>query len=122
MNDRKLRYAVVGASNNTKKYGYIICDFMRQNNISFIPVNPKETEICGRTCFPDFLDLDVDVLIFVVPTNISMKLIKTIWKSKCKRVWFQHGSFDYKVVGYCKKNKIKYNSDECIMVHLRQEF
>jgi len=53
----KKRIAVVGLSNNPARPSHDVTSYMLEQNdgYSVIPVNPRESEIFGRTCYPDLL-------------------------------------------------------------------
>ena len=51
------RIAVVGLSNNPARPSHDVTRYMLDQNDGYtvIPVNPRETEILGATCYPDLL-------------------------------------------------------------------
>jgi len=53
----KKRIAVVGLSNNPARPSHDVTRYMLDQNDGYtvIPVNPRETEILGATCYPDLL-------------------------------------------------------------------
>src|SRR2546430_159325 len=53
--------AIVGLSANELRASYFVGYCLRRHGYRVIPVNPRETEILGQTCYPSLLDVPVPV-------------------------------------------------------------
>jgi predicted CoA-binding protein len=53
--------AVVGLSNNELRASYFVGYYLKRHGYQVIPVNPRETEILGQTCYPSLLEVPVPV-------------------------------------------------------------
>ena len=53
--------AVVGLSSNELRASNFVGYYLRRHGYQVIPVNPRETEILGQTCYPSLLDIPVSV-------------------------------------------------------------
>ena len=53
--------AVVGLSKNELRASYFVGYYLKRHGYQVIPVNPRETEILGQTCYPSLLDVPVPV-------------------------------------------------------------
>ena len=53
--------AVVGLSNNPLRASYFVGFYLKRHGFRVIPVNPRETEILGETCFKSLADVPVPV-------------------------------------------------------------
>jgi hypothetical protein len=53
--------AVVGLSNNELRASYFVGYYLKRHGYRVIPVNPRETEILGETCYPSLTDVPVPV-------------------------------------------------------------
>jgi predicted CoA-binding protein len=53
--------AVVGLSANELRASNFVGYYLRRHGYRVIPVNPRETEILGQTCYPGLLDIPVPV-------------------------------------------------------------
>ena len=53
--------AIVGLSGNELRASNFVGYYMRRHGYRVIPVNPRETEILGETCYPSLLDVPVPV-------------------------------------------------------------
>jgi len=118
MLNKTYKYCVIGASNNSEKYGYKVLKNLIDKGLDVTCVNPKEEEILGIKCYKSHLDIEADIFIFLVPGGISMKIVKDFFETKkvFKKLWFQPGSFDNKVIGFCRRFKMKFVKDSCIML------
>ena len=56
--------AIVGLSGNELRSSYFVGYYLKRHGYRVIPVNPRETEILGETCYPSLLDVPepVDVV------------------------------------------------------------
>src|SRR6266705_6658274 len=53
--------AIVGLSNNELRASYFVGYYLRRHGYRVIPVNPREKEILGETCYASLLDVPVPV-------------------------------------------------------------
>jgi uncharacterized protein len=53
--------AVVGLSANELRASYFVGYYLKRHGYRVIPVNPRESEILGETCYPSLLDVPVPV-------------------------------------------------------------
>ncbi len=116
-------FAVVGASNNPEKYGYKVVEALKKLSKNIYPVNPKETQILGLAVFKELRDIKekIDIVVFVLPPKISFEVLKTNPRKKW-HYWFQPGSFDDRVIEYCKEKGLNFTNDKCIIVESEKQF
>jgi predicted CoA-binding protein len=53
--------AVVGLSGNELRASYFVAYYLKRHGYRVVPVNPRETEILGETCYPSLHDVPVPV-------------------------------------------------------------
>src|ERR1035438_5672339 len=53
--------AIVGLSSNQLGASYFVGYYLKRHGYRVIPVNPRETEILGETCYASLLDVPVAV-------------------------------------------------------------
>jgi predicted CoA-binding protein len=53
--------AIVGLSSNQLRASYFVGYYLKRHGYRVIPVNPRETEILGETCYASLLDVPVPV-------------------------------------------------------------
>jgi len=51
------RFAVIGASNNTHKYGYKIFKYLKSRGYEVYPVNPRINTLEGTKCYATLTDI-----------------------------------------------------------------
>jgi uncharacterized protein len=114
----KKNYAVVGASNNKEKYGYKVTKTLKELGLKVIPINPKEKEILELKVYSTLKKVKekIDTVVFVVPPNVTEKILEEVKEVGIENVWFQPGSESEKAINFCKKNKINETHNACIMV------
>ena len=65
--------AVVGLSSNSLRASYFVGYYLKRHGYRVIPVNPRETEILGQTCYPSLTDVPepVDIVnVFRAPAAL----------------------------------------------------
>ena len=68
--------AVIGASDNKKKFGNIVLNKLKDNGYTVYPINPRLTEIDGIKCYPNIESLPetVKAAVFITKPEISEKI------------------------------------------------
>lgn len=111
------RFAIVGATDNTNKYGYKIFKNLKSRGYEVYPVNPRLKEIEGAKCYSSLADipLKVDVVDFVVPPRITEAILKECKQLGLSRIWLQPGSESKAAIAFCHQNNMKVVHDVCVM-------
>lgn len=110
------RFAIVGATNNTKKYGYEIFKNLRSRGYEVYPVNPGLKELEGVKCYPSLagIPVKVDVVDFVVPPPVTEATLKECKRLGLDRIWLQPGSESEAALAFCHENNLKVVHDVCV--------
>lgn len=92
--------AIIGASNDRRKYGNIALRAFRQQGYDVVPINPHETTVEGHRAYPSILDVPgvVDEATLYVPGDIGLTVIEDVAKKGVRRVWLNPGADDPRVV------------------------
>ena len=111
-------FAVVGATDNPKKYGNQIFKNLKSRGYEVYPVNPKLKELDGVKCYPSLVDIPVKVNVvdFVVPPQVTEVILKDCRQLGLKRIWLQPGSESKAAIDYCRENNLKVVHDVCVML------
>jgi len=111
------RFAIVGATNNTTKYGYEIFKNLTSRGYEVYPVNPRLKELEGVKCYPSLTDISVkvDVVDFVVPPEVTEIALKECKRLGLDRIWLQPGSESEAAIAFCRENRMKVVHDICVM-------
>lgn len=116
--DPRARIAVVGASNNTAKYGSIITRNLAGKGYTVLPINPAETEVHGLAAYPTLADAPgpIDIVDFVTPPAVTKKVLEEVGRLGLPAVWLQDGSFDDEVLAMLEGASFRAVHHACIMV------
>lgn len=114
-------WAVVGATNNTEKFGYKIFKVMKDAGYTVYPINPGIKEILGVTCYPDIASLPekpeaVDV---VVPPKVGEQVMKDCAAAGVKNIWLQPGANAENVVKAGRELGLEVIDTGCVMAEIR---
>lgn len=88
------KWAVVGVTTDTEKYGYRIYKKLKDNGYKVYGINPKYEEVEGDKLYKSLKELpgNVDVVNFVVNPKIGMNVVKECSDLGIKHIWLQPGT------------------------------
>jgi predicted CoA-binding protein len=88
------RVAIIGASNDRRKYGNKAVRAFRAQGFTVYPVNPHETLVEGLRTYPTVLDVPeaVEMATMYVPPEIGLAVVDDLARKGVKEVWFNPGS------------------------------
>ncbi len=91
---QKRTVAVIGASNDPRKYGNIAVRTFKQRGYEVFPVNPKETEVEGLRTFAKIADVPVrpDMVSIYLSPPIVLKILPEIAAKGCDELWLNPGT------------------------------
>lgn len=112
------KIAIIGASENDKKYGHKILKDLHGKGFEVFPVNPKCIAIEGIRCFKTLEELpkDVELLVFVIPPEKGLEEVQKAVAIGYKRFWFQPGAGSKEIENFLKNKDAEYSIGRCIMV------
>ncbi len=112
-------FAVIGATDNPKKYGNKIVKNLIERGYEVYPVNPRLDEIEGLKSYARLSDIPVkvDVVDFVVPPPVTEKILEECKALGLNRIWLQPGSESKKAIEYCHANNMQVVHDVCVMMN-----
>ena len=86
--------ALVGASNDPKKYGNKILLDLISKGYNVAPINNKEEMISGIKSYKNVMDLELSpsIINFVVPPNVGFEITKELVGNKYDNFWYQPGA------------------------------
>ena len=112
------KFAIVGATDDTQKYGYEIFKNLKSRGYEVYPVNPRLNELEGTKCYPSLshIKVKVDVVDLVVPPVVTEGILKECKRLGLDRIWLQPGSESEAAISYCHENNLKVVHDVCVML------
>jgi uncharacterized protein len=86
--------AVIGASNDRRKFGNKAVRAFVQRGYTVYPVNPHEAEVEGLAAFASVRDVPgpVDIVSFYVPPEIGLAVMPDVAARRPREVWLNPGS------------------------------
>lgn len=121
--NKNYTFAIVGASNNRKKYGNKVLRDLLAAGYKAIPINPSSKTIEGQPAYQFMADYpkQFDVAVFITPPEVTTKIIKEeVRDLQIPYVWMQPGSESPESIEYCRLNGIKCVHSACIMIKRRE--
>jgi predicted CoA-binding protein len=86
--------AVIGASNNPRKFGNRAVRAYQQQGYTVVPINPHEREIEGLKAYASVLDVPgpVDMASFYVHPEVGEQIIGDVAQKGIPEVWLNPGA------------------------------
>ncbi len=115
---RENTFAVVGVSRNPEKYGHRVFMYLKNAGYKVYPVNPNIDNIDDSIrCYSSLKELPVrpDVVITVVPPEVTEAIVNEAAELGIDRIWMQPGSESEKAAEYCRDKNIRFVQGTCIM-------
>jgi predicted CoA-binding protein len=89
-----LSVAIIGASQDRRKYGNKAVRAYHDSGYRVYPINPNEAEVEGLRSYPtiDAVPGEVDYVSLYVPPAVGLKLLPAIAAKSPKELWLNPGS------------------------------
>jgi acyl-CoA synthetase (NDP forming) len=86
--------AIIGASNDRRKFGNRALRAFREQGNTVVPINPHETEVEGLRAYRSVLDVPgaIDMASFYVPPEIGVQVIEDVARKQIAEVWLNPGA------------------------------
>ena len=113
--------AVVGATDNPAKYGYVIYRDLKAKGFVVYPVNRFRETVDGDRAYATLEDLSVrpTIVNIVVPPEETLLILRQCLGLELKNVWVQPGAENPRVLSMLQENGFNYLANACIMVESR---
>lgn len=112
--------AVVGATDNQRKFGNAIYRGMKERKLNIYPVNPGRASVQGDKCYSSLQDLPEKVksVVVVIPPSATEKLVAQCVEHGVEVLWMQSGSESPIAIQEAKASGITVISKECVLMFL----
>lgn len=86
--------AIVGASNDRRKYGNKALRAFRHQGHRVVPINPHAQQVEGERCYASVLDVPgpIDMATFYVPAKIGVTLLEGVARKQIPELWINPGA------------------------------
>ncbi|GIU92830.1 MAG: CoA-binding protein [Acidimicrobiia bacterium] len=119
--DTSTRIAVVGATDDSAKYGSVVYRDLKRKGYRVMAVNPNRTTVDGDPTYPDLASLPEppDIVDLVVPADQGEKVVRQAADLGYRRIWLQPGADSPALLALLQELDLDYIADACIMVASR---
>ena len=113
--------ALIGSSNDPRKYGNKILLDLTEKGYTVYPVNNKEKEIEGLKTYKsvEMIEEIPSIINFVIPPDEGLVVTRDLVEKGYDNFWYQPGAESDEISEFLKINKKNYIDDKCIMVVTR---
>jgi hypothetical protein len=100
--------AVVGASNDRRKYGNKALRAYKAEGHHVIPINPNEREVEGIPAYASVLDVPgpIDMATVYVPPDVGLRLLPEFQQKDIKEIWINPGAEDDALMAEAGRRKL----------------
>jgi uncharacterized protein len=97
--------AVIGASNDPRKFGNKAVRAFVQRGYEVFPVNPHEDKVEGLDAFKSIKDLPVrpEMVTVYVPPPVLLKILPEIAAKSCDELWLNPGTESEEVLAEAER-------------------
>lgn len=115
-------WAVVGATENTQKFGYKVAVFLHKKGYKVYGVNPNTKTIKDIPCYPDLASLPEkpDVVNFVVPPPVTAAIVEEGLAQGISNYWVQPGAGDEAVLERLMHSGAETVFNHCVMAEMKR--
>ena len=112
------KFAVIGVSDDKRKFGGTIYKEMIKAGYDVLPVNPNLEEFAGEKCYPSVNNLpdDIDAVVIVTKPKHSLNIVKDAEKKGIKHIWLQQGAEDNETIGFAEENGMNIIYKKCAIM------
>ncbi len=121
LHDDATTIAVVGATDNSAKYGSVIYRDLKHKGFTVWPVNRHRNTVDGDTAYRSLRDLPETPTIvnIVVPPDQTLRVLQEARELGLRHVWVQPGAENPAVMDYLETADFIYLANACIMTRSR---
>ena len=112
------RIAIVGLSSNELRASNFVGYYMRRHNYDVIPVNPREQEILGNTCYSSLTEVpgEVDVVDVFRASDAVPAIAREALEIGAKYLWLQFGVISEEGIRIAEEGGLQLIVDRCLKV------
>ena len=116
--------AVVGMSPKPERPSHYVAIYLKENGYIIIPVNPGHKEIAGLKCYPNLLEIpvDVDVVDVFRRPEYVLPIAEASIKISAKALWLQDGVINKEAAQLAEKAGLLVVMNDCMLRRHRKLF
>ncbi len=116
--ERYRRIAIVGLSANPMRPSHFVAIYMLSKGYEIIPVNPREKQILGRTCYASVRDVPppVEIVDIFRETAAVPGVVDDAIAAGAKVVWMQLGIVHEEAAERARQAGLEVVMDRCVKI------
>ena len=109
--------AVVGLSGKRFRPSYGVAEYMQRAGYRIIPVNPRETQVLGETCYPDLeaIPETIDIVDIFRRSEFVPEIVEAAIRKGAKAIWMQEGVIHEAAARRATEAGLSVIMDRCIL-------
>jgi predicted CoA-binding protein len=113
--------AVVGATDDSSKFGSVIYRDLKRKGFTVYPVNLERPTVDGDKAYPslDALPVKPTIVNIVVPPESAIRVLQKCLDIGLTNIWLQPGAESPEVMDFLQNHDFNYLANACIMVETR---
>lgn len=121
LDEAETTMAVVGATDDASKYGYVIYRDLKGKGFTVYPVNPNRPSVDGDKTFEHVgaIPESPTIVNIVVPPQVTLNILQQCLDLGLKNVWLQPGAESPEVMTFLQGHDFNYLANTCIMLSSR---
>jgi len=114
-------WAVIGATPDSKKFGYKIYKKLKDNGYTVYGINPNYESLEGDKIYSSLKDLPEkpECVDMVVNPKVTKAVLMEVEELGIEYVWFQPGTFNKDVINTAEERNLNIVYNDCVLVALR---
>ena len=114
--------AVVGLSGKRFRPSYGVAEYMQRSGYRIIPVNPRESEVLGETCYPDLESIPepIDIVDIFRRSEFVPEIVDAAIRKGAKVIWMQEGVIHEDAARRAMEAGLTVVMDRCILKEHRR--
>ena len=115
------RIAIVGLSSNPARPSFGVGKYLLHAGYQIVPVNPKEDEILGLTCYPDLESIPgkIDLVDVFRQSDAVLSIAESAIAIEAKGLWLQLGVYHLQALALAQSAGLTCVAEKCTKVEHR---
>lgn len=112
------RIAMVGLSSNAFRPSHFAAIYMLAHGYDVTPVNPRETEILGRRCYPSLRDVPgpIEIVDIFREPAVVPDIVEDAVARGARVIWMQLGVIHQKAAARARDAGLEVIMDRCVKI------
>ena len=112
------RVAIVGLSRNELRASHFVGYYLARHGYDVVPVNPRESEILGRACFPTLIEVPgpIDTVNVFRDPSAAPELAEQAVRAGAKCLWLQFGVISDQAAEIATAGGLDVVMDRCMKI------